>query len=122
MTAVVAGGGGGFTTGSVLVKPRDSVVRMSAVVSRPEVPTNSLNGSFGVRLLAGGLRKSEGSEARPQSASLFTPPSREKNAAGTGPTGGFACGLGSLPSNRRLPALVKRIRSSTETALPRLKG
>src|SRR6476659_4602494 len=103
MTAVVAGGGGRFLTGSVLVKPRASVARMSASVSMPEVPTNSLNGSFGVRLLAGGLRKSEGSEARPQSARFVTPPLREKVAAGTGGTGGFARGLGISPLNRRLP-------------------
>src|SRR2546423_7426704 len=106
MTAVVAGGGGGLMTGSVLVKPRASIDRMSAVVSWPEVPTNSLNGSFGVRLL---LRKSEGSEETPQSATLVanTPPSREKYAAGR-KVWGFVR-VGSLPSNRRVPRLGKRI-------------
>src|SRR5262249_35249794 len=98
MTAVVAAGGAGFLTGSVLVKPRASVARMSTSVNTSEVPAISLNGSFGVRLLKGGLRKSEGSELRPQSASFVTPPSREK----------YAAGEGIVPTNRRLPALTKR--------------
>src|SRR5215831_10094128 len=128
MLAVVAAGGGGFLTASVLVKPRASVDWMSAVVSwgrvRPSIRT-SLNGSSGVRLLKGGgkpelslcaLRKSEGSDQRPQSATVVTPPLSEKNAAGTG-LGGVTVGF--LPSNRRTGAcpgarapLTKRIRSN----------
>src|SRR6266403_1349801 len=117
MTAVVAGGGGRLMTGSVLVKPRASVAWMSAVESWSRVlPANSLNGSFGVRLLAGGLTKSEGSEETPQSATLIAPPSSEKYAAGRN-VRGFS-GLGRLPSNRRLPRLTKRIRSNSETLGP----
>ena len=108
MTAVVAAGGGGFLTGSVLVKPRASVARMSTSVSRPKVPTNSLNGSFGVRLLAGGLRKSEGSELRPKSADLVTPPSNER----------YAASEGTASRNRRLPGLRKRIKSNSATFAP----
>src|SRR5437764_4483026 len=105
MTAVVAAGGDAFVTVSVLVKPRASTAWMSTVVSWPRVPTISLNGSFGVRLLLGGLRKSEGSELRPKSADLVTPPSNER----------YAASEGTASRNRRLPGLRKRIKSNSET-------
>src|SRR5947207_10775239 len=93
MTAVVPAGGDGLTTGSGLVKPSASVARTSAVVSWPRSSTISLNGSSGVRLLPGGLRKSDGSDEMPQSASLDAPPSSEK----------YAGAEGRLSLNRRVP-------------------
>src|SRR5689334_3031983 len=102
MTAVVPAGGDGLMTGSVLLKPRDSVI--SAVVIWPRSSTISLNGSSGVKLLLGGLRKSDGSEEMPQSATLDVPPSSEK----------YAGAEGRLSANRRWPGLTNRIRSNSE--------
>src|SRR5262249_61358773 len=84
--------------------PRASMSWMSAVVNLARVGPNTrlLTSSFGVRLLSGGLRKSEGLSPAAQSATLFAPPSTEKYAS----VGAFI-----LPSNRRLAAAVERTKS-----------
>ena len=69
--------------GLVTRNPRASMSWMSAVVSLLRVAPDSLNGSFGVRLLAGGLRKSAGL-LMAQSATFVAPPSSEKNAGVAG--------------------------------------
>src|SRR5262249_16567543 len=103
MTAVVPGGGEGLVTRN----PRASMRSMSAAVREVRLPgsMNSLNGSFGVGLLLGGLGKWAGL-LMDQSATFVAPPSIEKKVSGAG---------GGAPKNRRLPEGLKRTKSSAET-------
>src|SRR5262249_61432672 len=107
MSAVVAAGGGGVVVGCWY--PSASVIRRSKFVRLPKLPTNSLNGSFPVKA---SLRKSLSSDVMPQLARTVAPPSSEKYAGVL---------VVKLPSNRWIPGLVKRHRSSSEAYVKPLK-